>query len=109
MASLVYLSAPPALAGSGTVGSEGSQAFAPAGTGSPPGRGESQLRPRPRTNTPTRTATRTPTRTPTPMNTPTNTPTNTPIPSCGLAWRNVSSPGPATALYGIEVVSANNI
>jgi hypothetical protein len=65
----------------------------------------SLMRPPTRTRTPTRTATRTPTRTPTTM----NTPTNTPIPSCGLAWRNVSSPGPATALYGIEVVSANDI
>jgi hypothetical protein len=52
---------------------------------------------------------RTPTRSTTRMNTPTNTPTNTPVPICGLAWRNVSSPGPASALYGIEVVSANDI
>jgi len=37
------------------------------------------------------------------------TPTNTPGPNCGLAWRNVSSPGPATALYGIGIVSANDI
>src|SRR5947207_12733994 len=67
------------------------------------------MRRSPRTNTPTHTATRTPTRTPTLINTPTNTPTNTPIPNCGLAWRSISSPGPATALYGIEVVSANDI
>ena len=64
---------------------------------------------RPRTNTPTRTRTptRTPTRTATPI--PTNTPTNTPIPSCGLEWRDVPAARPGTALYGIEVVSANDI
>ncbi|HEX9988655.1 MAG TPA: hypothetical protein VGE45_09285 [Chloroflexia bacterium] len=99
IASLVYLSVSTALAGSGTVGSEVSQALAPAGGG------ESQMAPRPRTNTPTRTPARTPTRTPTPM----NTPTNTPIPSCGLAWRDVPAANPGSALYGIEVVSANDI
>jgi hypothetical protein len=99
IASLVYLSAPPAQAGSATAGSEGSQALAPARDG------ESQMLARRRTNTPTRT----PTRTPTPVNTPTNTPTNTPIPSCGLMWREVSNPRPSTSLYGIEVVSADDI
>jgi hypothetical protein len=95
LASLVYLSPTPALAGSSTV--------APAG-------GDQRVEPaRPRTPTPTRTATRSPTRTPTPLNTATRTPTPTPIPSCGLSWRSVASPRPATALYGIEVVAANNI
>jgi len=63
----------------------------------------SPMRPRTKTPTPTRTPTRTPT---TP---PTSTPTNTPIPSCGLDWRTISSPGPATAIYGMEVISANDI
>jgi hypothetical protein len=116
IASLVYLSASPALAGqgsrseaagSGTVGSEGSQAFAPAGGN---GNGdESRVRPSSRTPTPTRTATRTPTNTPTPFVFPTSTPTSTPIPSCGLFWRDVPAAHPGTALYGIGVVSANDI
>ena len=58
---------------------------------------------------PTNTPTRTPTRTPTPMNTPTSTPTNTPIPNCGLFWREVPAAHPGSALYGMEVVSANDI
>jgi hypothetical protein len=43
------------------------------------------------------------------MNTVTHTPTNTPVPACGLAWREVAPERPATAFYGIEVVSANDI
>lgn len=105
IASLVYMSASPALAGSAATGAEGSQALAPAGG--------DQIQPSARkpTATPTRTRipTSTTTRTPTAINTPTRTPTNTPIPNCGLAWRTVGSPGPATALYGIGVVSANDI
>ncbi len=102
LASLAYLTAPGAAA---AVTGE-----SPSGQASEDAAAAEPMRPRP-TNTPRRTPTptRTPTRTPTPMNTPTNTPTNTPVPNCGLFWRDVPAAHPGSALYGIEVVSANDI
>jgi hypothetical protein len=106
VAGLLVLTSPSALAAhpqSDTRAAAGQAATLADALGSVP------LRPRTRTPTPTRTPTRTPTNTPTPFIFPTSTPTATPPPSCGLFWREVPSARPATAIYEIEVVSANDI
>src|SRR5205823_3803331 len=62
--------------------------------------------------TPTRTITPTNSRTNTRTNTPTITRTITPVPTCGLAWRVVSSPSFGNGnnyLYGIAPLSTTDI
>ncbi|HET9494307.1 MAG TPA: hypothetical protein VFR15_08760 [Chloroflexia bacterium] len=96
LASLSYLSAPGAAAAV-TAESVSSQSWADAAEAEP-------MRRRP-----------THTRTPTPTRTPTSVPTNTPVPSAtptpgyGADWRINSVPGSATALIGVDVLSANDV